>query len=176
MLRGLILACAVLLLAGCSSTRDSRTMRSGIAPNPRYTPPDESRPAPNAPPPTIGESAWQSEAARWIGTRYRYGGTTREGMDCSGLVSTMYVNVARIKLPRTSLQQSRTGVAIPKDQLRPGDLVFFETSSRPEVNHSGIYLGNGRFIHSSSSRGVIYTQLDAPYYVKQYRGARRILR
>ena len=150
-------------------------MRTGVSPNTRYTTPNATKPSPGGVP-VGGESAWQSEAAKWIGVRYRTGGTTRDGMDCSGLVCRMYENVARIQLPRTSYDQSRIGVAVLQNQLRPGDLVFFQTSARNEINHAGIYLGQGRFVHSSTSHGVIYSMLNEQYYVQTYRGARRVLR
>jgi cell wall-associated NlpC family hydrolase len=169
------MAILVLFLAGCSSPESSRTMRTGISPNQRYTTPETTRPSPGGVP-VVGESAWRSEATKWIGVPYRTGGTTRAGMDCSGLVCRMYENVARIQLPRTSFDQSRIGVSVLQNQLRPGDLVFFQTSARPEINHAGIYLGDGRFVHSSTSHGVIYSTLKEPYYIQTYRGARRILR
>jgi cell wall-associated NlpC family hydrolase len=88
----------------------------------------------------------------------------------------MYQNVARIDLPRTTAEQARTGFAIPRDQLRPGDLVFFEMTPGKGPNHSGIFIGQGRFVHATREKGVIYSELTQPYYAQRFRTARRILR
>jgi len=165
-------------LAGCDSNQPARPMRNGITPSSRYTPPAPARPlqGQTAPPP-VGDPAWQSEATKWIGTPYRTGGMSRKGMDCSGLVGMMYQNVARLKLPRTTDELSRTGTSISqKNQLRPGDIVLFQTSSRPAINHAGIFLGGNRFVHASTAHGVMYSELTDPFYAEHYRGARRILR
>jgi cell wall-associated NlpC family hydrolase len=167
----------MLFVAGCASSESNRTMRTGVSRNSRYTPMDPARPSQRgAQPPIVGSSAWSSEAAKWIGTPYRLGGASRAGMDCSGLIVTMYRNVARVELPRTAYEQSRTGTAIPQRELRPGDLLFFQTSKEPRINHAGIYLGQNRFVHASKSQGVVYSDLDETYYAEAYRGARRILR
>jgi cell wall-associated NlpC family hydrolase len=176
MLRGIFFAVVVMLLAGCTSTQSSRTIRTGTGANPRMTPITPVRPAPSPAPPIVGESAWQSEAAKWIGTPYRLGGTTRAGMDCSALVGRMYQNVTRLNLPRETADIARIGVAIRQGQLLPGDILLFQTSNRAAINHAGVYLGTGRFVHASTSAGVIYSRLSEPYYAQHYRGARRIFR
>lgn len=108
-----------------------------------------------------------SEAVAWLKTPYRRGGTSPKGMDCSGLTSTIYKNVFGIKLQRSSRAMSARDVKdLSKDDLQPGDLVFFGTSSRKgkRINHVGIFLGDRRFIHASCSNGVIISSLDEAYY------------
>ena len=90
------------------------------------------------------------EARRWMGTSYRYGGSTRSGVDCSGLTSQIFVNALQIKLPRSSAQQSEYCRRIDRSELMEGDLVFFRTGSKG-VSHVGMYVGDGRIIHSSTS-------------------------
>ena len=85
------------------------------------------------------------EARRWMGTSYRYGGSTRSGVDCSGLTSQIFVNALQIKLPRSSAQQSEYCRRIDRSELMEGDLVFFRTGSKG-VSHVGMYVGGGQFI------------------------------
>ncbi|MBZ4662327.1 MAG: NlpC/P60 family protein [Caloramator sp.] len=110
-----------------------------------------------------------------LGVRYVYGGTTTNGLDCSGFVQYVYKKMG-VVLPRTASQQARVGLAVSKDNLRKGDLVFFETVSAG-ISHVGIYLGNGKFIHASSTKkGVTISSLNSGYYNERYRGAVRILK
>jgi cell wall-associated NlpC family hydrolase len=161
-------------LTGCASNSSPEPMRTGVAPNPRYHPPDPTRPTANPTTPAIvGESAWQSEAAKWIGAPYRTGGSNREGMDSMGLVRKMYQNVARIDLPRDLDELSRTGFAIPRDQLRPGDIIFLGGN---KITQAAIYIGQGRIVQAVQPFGVTYADLTTPQVTNSYRTARRILR
>ena len=172
MFRSLLWAAGVALFFGCAS--EPEPMRTGIAPNTRYHTPDPTSPTANPSNPAIvGESVWQSEATKWIGAPYRAGGNSREGMDGVGLIRRMYENVARIKIVPGLEELSRTGVAIPRDQLRPGDIVFF---GDPKISGAGIYIGNGRFVQATPTFGVAYAQLNDPPNSQNYRTARRILR
>lgn len=117
------------------------------------------------------------QATSLIGTPYHLGGSTPEtGMDCSGFVRYVYLQAAQTDLPRTAADMSRHGEAIGAPDLRPGDLVFFNTLNRP-YSHVGIYLGENRFIHASSSAvgSVTISSLQDPYWSAHYDGARRIL-
>ncbi|HET6350041.1 MAG TPA: C40 family peptidase [Candidatus Krumholzibacteria bacterium] len=111
-------------------------------------------------------------AEEFIGTRYRNGGTTTDGVDCSGLSFAVYRRLG-VKLPRTSREQARTGSHVDRGDLRAGDLVFFGSGS---VSHVGIYADDGEFIHASTrARSVRYDRLDDKYFRKRYIGARRVL-
>lgn len=118
------------------------------------------------------------ESARWVGSPYRLGGTTRRGVDCSGLVCSLYQEIYDVKLPRTSQEQyentDNLTLHIRKSSIRSGDLLFFSTnSSRQCVSHVGILLKGTHFIHASSSRGVIVSSLNESYWKKNWIGAAR---
>lgn len=108
-----------------------------------------------------------------IGVSYKMGGTTTKGFDCSGFTSYVFKELG-VTLPRSSVSQYKVGTAVPKSQLKPGDLVFFNTSGRG-VSHVGIYVGGGKFAHSSSSKGVTITPINSSYFGKRYIGAKRVM-
>ncbi|HJP29842.1 MAG TPA: C40 family peptidase [Candidatus Latescibacteria bacterium] len=113
----------------------------------------------------------------YLGVPYKWGGTTRHGMDCSALTRAVYREAYGVELPRTSRQMYGLGKSVAaRGQLRAGDLVFFRIdTSGPGVSHVGIYVGDGRFAHASSSRGGVIDPLSNPYFDKRYAGARRVL-
>lgn len=113
-----------------------------------------------------------TEAYKYIGIKYKYGGTTTRGFDCSGYVQYVFKKLG-LNLTRTTSTQYRQGTAVAKKNLIPGDLVFFNTTGRG-VSHVGIYLGNNKFIHSGVSRGVQVVGLNDSYWGKRYIGARRV--
>ncbi|WP_144509540.1 C40 family peptidase [Bacillus sp. FJAT-22090] len=112
-------------------------------------------------------------AKNLIGIKYRGGGTTTAGFDCSGFVGYVY-NDLGVSLPRTASGMHASGSKVEKSDLISGDLVFFNTSGK-SVSHVGIYIGDGKFIHSSTSKGVKIDKLSDPYYWgKRYVGAKRV--
>ncbi|KAB1182789.1 hypothetical protein F6450_05480 [Photobacterium damselae subsp. damselae] len=108
----------------------------------------------------------------WKGTPYRYGGTTRRGIDCSAFVQVGYSNVYDLALPRTTAEQVKKGKKISRANAREGDLVFFRTGRNSR--HVGIYLGNSEFLHASRSKGVIISSLDNPYWRRTFWQIRRM--
>lgn len=112
-------------------------------------------------------------AKKFIGVPYKFGGTTAKGFDCSGFLQYVFSQHGK-KIPRSADVQYTIGKPIARNQLQPGDLVFFSTYE-PGPSHDGIYLGNGQFIHASSSRGVMISKLDEVYWRTRYFGARRII-
>jgi len=115
------------------------------------------------------------QAKKYKGTRYRFGGKTKKGLDCSGLINRVYADLRYEKLPRTSRALYKKGKSVRRKKLRPGDLVFFKNTYRRGISHVGIYTGRDRFIHAFNKRyGVTITKLSDPYFKKRYVGARRL--
>ena len=109
----------------------------------------------------------------WIGTRYKYGGVTKRGIDCSALTGGLLLAVYGFGAPRTAKQQYDASEKIKREELKEGDLVFFNTTGG--VSHVGLYLDNDYFVHASSSQGVTITSLNDPYFAKRFIGAGRIV-
>lgn len=114
-----------------------------------------------------------NEANSWIGVKYSWGGTTRKGVDCSAFVRNVYKNSYDVILPRTSRQQFKDTHSINQDDVRVGDLIFFSNSVG--VNHVGLVIGVGRFIHASSSRGVRIDSFIEGYWSKRKMKFHRII-
>ena len=167
---------AVLLLAGCA----------GAPPPPPPEPVAPLAPVSRNP----REMALERALGEFSGAPYRSGGTAPDGVDCSGLIQALYQRTG-VRLPRTVTEQYEAGAPVGREELRFGDVVFFnrycQTRGRgpylagilspgfeDEVCHNGIYLGGGRFMHASS-RGVFISRLDAEVWRVSYRGARRYL-
>lgn len=108
-----------------------------------------------------------------LGTPYLWGGTTTKGFDCSGFIQYVFKKLD-VTLPRTTKSQAKEGTKVEQEDLRTGDLVFFNTDGTG-ISHAGIYMGDGQFSHSSASKGVQISKLSEKYYVERYVTARRIL-
>jgi cell wall-associated NlpC family hydrolase len=153
----ILAALALAVLASCSS-----------APRYQARPGDAGLPAPN-------RDEIVRFAKTFVGTPYRPGGTSRKGVDCSGLVIAVYGEFD-IRLPRTSVDQSRIGDVVDRSGLEPADLLFFKTARRDPVSHVGIYIGGGKFVHASTSeRRVRVDALSDDYYKRRFTVARRIV-
>lgn len=153
-MRTAIAACIVLalagLLAGCSSSKLPRVEAS-----PRVT-------------------ALLDEAEDHLGAAYCAGGATSDCFDCSGFVTSCFAAIG-ITLPRTSREIAAVGVAVQRDSVTPGDVVAFRTGGR-DINHVGIMVDAQRFIHASTSKGVIVSSLTEKYWRSTYVTARRIVK
>ena len=107
----------------------------------------------------------------WYGTRYKLGGTTKDGIDCSAFVQSIFLSAFAVTLPRMAKDQYKVTRHISRTELREGDLLFFNT--RGGVSHVGIYLQNNKFVHASVS-GVMISDMFEPYYVKHFIAAGRV--
>ena len=114
------------------------------------------------------------EVVSFLGVPYRYGGTSKEGIDCSGFASRVYAEAAAQPIPRSTVEQFRVGKEVDKGQLQFGDLVFFNTTGR-RPSHVGIYIEDDLFAHASVLSGVTISSLESTYYRKRYVGARRMV-
>lgn len=156
-MKNLLLSCiAILLLTACSSTRKT------------YKVPSRNK-----------ANRVVNQAQVFAGTPYKWGGTTRKGMDCSGLIYTAFAK-ENIELPRISRDMATRGKPVKKSAIKKGDLVFFKTNkSNRKINHVGLVtlVKEGRiyFIHATTSRGVLTSSLEEKYWKNAYSQARRVL-
>lgn len=115
---------------------------------------------------SLVKKALYSQFSEWQGVRYQRGGLSQRGVDCSGFVHLTFKSKLGLHLPRTTRMQSRLGKEIRKDDLKPGDLIFFKTGSSSE--HVGIYLEKNKFLHASQKQGVTISRLDNSYWKSNY--------
>ncbi len=122
----------------------------------------------------LDQARMMRQISRWMGVPYKLGGETDEGLDCSAYTMLVYKNSIGKLLPRTSAEQFNVGIPVDFDDLKFGDLVFFNTTGK-SASHVGIYLGDDLFAHASVSLGVTISSIESFYYKKRYEGARRIV-
>lgn len=113
------------------------------------------------------------EIDSWLGTPYKYGGTTKEGTDCSGMILSIYKKLYNIDTKRSAYELWQQSSIVKKDQLKSGDLVFFKINRR-QVSHVGIYVANGYFVHASTSRGVVFDHLESKYFLERFEAGGRV--
>lgn len=111
----------------------------------------------------------------WYGVKYRFGGDSKTGIDCSAFTRKLLSEVFSISVGRVVPDQLKAGIEIPKSELRMGDLLFFKTNTghRKGLTHVGFYLGNGNFVHAASNSGVVFDNIEKDYYKKAFRTAVR---
>lgn len=154
------LLCLTLLLAGCIGPR--------YEPSAAPIPPgrmDRSNPA------WVREVLY-SQYDQWKNVKYKPGGMSRDGVDCSGFVYLTYDSRLGLKLPRSTDEQSTLGTTVTPDALIAGDLVFFRTGR--STRHVGIYLEDGKFLHASTEKGVMISRMSDPYWARNYWKAVRL--
>ena len=119
-----------------------------------------------------------NNAMSFIGVRYAGGGTTKAGMDCSGMVTAVF-NIFDMKMPRSSTEMAKVGKKLETNEIQKGDLVFFRTNGKSIINHVGMVIDvigdEIKFVHSSTSKGVIVSSTKEAYYSKTFAQANRIL-
>lgn len=152
----------VLFLTGCASTP---------APDSRSASPFEINLLSQNDEPEWTKTALAKYFSEWESVRYRFGGLSKQGVDCSGFVYLTFLHQFGVKLPRNTTLQVKIGETVPQEQLKTGDLVFFKTRFS---RHVGIYLENRKFIHASSSRGVTTSSLNSKYWSTAYWTAKRL--
>lgn len=113
-------------------------------------------------------------ATGWLGVPYKYGGQDRRGTDCSGLANAIYLQVYQKSLERSSIDIMNAARFVKAEELSEGDFVFFAIGGKT-VNHVGIYISSSYFIHASTSKGVIISSLNEPYYKKYFTGGGRLV-
>jgi len=116
-------------------------------------------------PRTSADNRMMDEIESWMGTPYSYGGESRSGVDCSAFTQAIY-RAVDIEIPRTASRQAATADIVNPSIIKFGDLIFFNTSGSG-ISHVGIYIGNGFFVHASSSRGVVRESLSKEYYASR---------
>lgn len=127
-------------------------------------------------PPAAWPRPLHASVSGWLGTPYLWAGVDHRGIDCSAFVREVFRESLRVELPRVAGPQHDMGVPVEQAQLRPGDLVFFDTMDRGYITHVAVYVGDGKIAHASSSKGVTHAELKAAYYQHAYWGSRRYLR
>ncbi len=123
----------------------------------------------------LTEQQFEKRAKEYLGVPYRRGGTSQKGLDCSGFVRMLYNRLFDIELPHNSreLYQSSKLRKTSASGMQPGDLLFFSNKKKKRINHVGVYLSDGRFIHASTSQGIMVSRLDDQYWIRRFAGSKR---
>lgn len=162
------------MLSSCHSTKSNTSNATPQHRNTTVTQPAKPSTKPKITPPDAHGNILLETAYTWLGTPYLWGGNDKNGVDCSGFVLQVYLNATGIGLPRTSAQQAEWCAKADTDALEVGDLMFFTGKDSTKVSHVGMYVGEGKMIHSSSSRGVVIDRLDSNYWVTHLHHAGRV--
>lgn len=166
-----VIPAVAVLLSACSTQHSTDNMHSEtLAANQLQTSQDEFEQMVRS---TDIKSRLMSQYASWKGVRYRLGGSSKRGIDCSAFVQRTFREQFGLELPRSTNEQRDIGKSVSRSDLRTGDLVLFRAGSTGR--HVGIYIGNDQFVHASTSSGVTISNLSEPYWKKRYNQARRVL-
>ena len=172
-MRKVIILSGLLLIAGCSSSPKQESGKKLVAKKPTSSLTYSISTAPMKPKPGLTSMRNLQQAyQKWRGTPYRFGGVDDQGIDCSAFTRSLYQEAYGMQLPRSTYEQIELGREIAQQELRPGDIVFFRTG---RTQHNGVYVGDGKFAHASSSVGVTISRLDNVYWRSRYMQARRLL-
>jgi cell wall-associated NlpC family hydrolase len=161
-----------ILLAGCSTVPDRDIARTGYVPGAGSHTDTYAGSTADLSDPESVKDALYAQYDEWRGTRYRIGGLSKDGIDCSGFIHMTFKSRLSITLPRSSDQQAELGTDVDKDQLQAGDLVFFKTGRT--LRHVGVYLEDGRFLHASTKLGVVISRLNESYWKSAFWKAKRL--
>ncbi|WP_423809419.1 NlpC/P60 family protein [Photobacterium iliopiscarium] len=160
----ILILLALVSIVGCaSSPTDTKTTLKTLTPTPKH---EIAKALP------VNNGIFDGVYHNWKGTPYRYGGSSKKGIDCSAFVQVGYSSVYQKLLPRTTLELVKKGKQVKRNNAKEGDLVFFRTGRNSR--HVGIYLGNLKFLHASQSKGVIISRLDNPYWKRHFWQIRRL--
>jgi len=155
----LIVSCLfILFITGCATTNQPKKQ-------PNYSNENHSK--------SRVSKKLYSQYRSWKGVKYRLGGSSKRGVDCSAFTQITFKDQFNKKIPRTTAKQVKLGRFVLKRNLRKGDLIFFKTGRN--VRHVGVYMGNRKFLHASTSKGVIISSIDNVYWKSKYWKSRRIL-
>ncbi|MEZ9232733.1 NlpC/P60 family protein [Vibrio amylolyticus] len=157
----LLFSLIIAQITGCSSSASSSTNTSATGYSSTLTHNQEKT-----------KSSFLSVYNRWEGVPYRLGGNTFQGIDCSAFVQIAYRDALSVDLPRTTQHQSKVGASVNYNDAEVGDLIFFKTSRT--TRHVGVYMGNRQFLHASTSKGVIISRVDNPYWASKFWHFRRV--
>ncbi|WP_066221578.1 C40 family peptidase [Formosa haliotis] len=186
--KSVVILCLLLIVSSCKSSKKSTSSRPASSPQVSVSPTQNSDTG-NDDVVVLAPENYDDlkrigieivdYAKQFEGVRYKFGGTTKKGMDCSGLVFESF-KAYNINLPRVSRDMAKEGVKIDIDDVKVGDLLFFHTNpNRKTINHVGLVVssrtGNVEFIHSTTSKGVITSSLAERYWYYSFKEARRIL-
>lgn len=163
MMRQLLICLVLLTLVGCAGTGSHIQESASVVPAAETVDMRDSDRV---------RQLLEHQYAEWQGTPHRLGGNSRRGVDCSGFVQQTFASRFGLELPRSTNSQATLGATVSRDQLQPGDLVFFKTGFKKR--HVGIYKGDTQFLHASSSQGVSVSSLNNQYWASNYWQSRRV--
>ncbi|ART78732.1 NlpC/P60 family protein [Oceanisphaera avium] len=172
-MKKVIILSGLLLIAGCSSSPKQESGKKLVAKKSTSSLTYSISTAPMKRKSSLSSMRNLHQAyQKWKGTPYRFGGVDDQGIDCSAFTRSVYQEAYGMELPRSTYEQIELGREITQQELRPGDIVFFRTG---RTQHNGVYVGEGKFAHASSSVGVTISRLDNIYWRSRYWQARRLL-